>query len=189
MQFERLWVASIDLPCVNYFSSIKLENGINLLMDSEPVNFENAIKDIDKDTLQSSTEFENGPKIDPLKIISIYNSDEWEGFIDEWVHSLSSEYIEVVRPTGSGDKGIDVAGFADSNRLKGVWDNYQCKHYVRPLNFSNISSEIGKILWFSFSNVYKPPRICRFIAPKGASPSLTLLLGNAENLKNKVIEV
>lgn len=149
--------------------------------------FELAIKEIPSNTLQSSSEFENGPKIDPLKHVAGYDSDEWEAFIDEWVHSLKDVYSEVVRPTGPGDKGIDVAGFKDANRLAGAWDNYQCKHYARPLSFANVAPEIGKILWYSFGGKYAAPTTCRFIAPKGASPTLTLLLGNAVNLAAKVI--
>jgi hypothetical protein len=30
----------------------------------------------------------------------------------------------VLRFTGAGDKGIDIAGFNSAKLLKGVWDNY-----------------------------------------------------------------
>lgn len=152
------------------------------------IDFENAIKDLQTDLLLSSQEFENGPKIDPLKLVAGYEPGEWETFIDEWVHFLKDKYDEVVRPTGPGDKGIDVAGFKGKDRLKGAWDNYQCKHYERPLSFSNVAPEIGKILWYSHCGDYIAPQACQFIAPKGASTNLTLLLGNAEKLRDKVID-
>lgn len=150
--------------------------------------FEPAIKEIPFDTDLSASGFEDGPKIDPLKLIFTYDSDEWEAFVDEWVHSLQDRYIDAVRPTGSGDKGVDVAGLKDADRFLGRWDNYQCKHYSRPLGFSDIAKEIGKILWYSFNGDYKCPEACYFIAPKGTTPTLDLLLGNAVNLRAKVLE-
>jgi len=153
------------------------------------VEFESAIKNIAVDSVQTAIEFENGPKLEPIQIVATYDADQWEEFTDEWVYSLEEKYIDTVRPTGSGDKGIDVAGFCDDDRLAGVWDNYQCKCYQRkPLSFGDVAPEIGKILWYSFSGVYTPPRICRYIAPKGASPRLELLINHAPNLKTKVFE-
>jgi hypothetical protein len=93
-----------------------------------------------------------------------------------------------MRPTGAGDKGIDVAGFRDVDKLQGAWDNYQCKHYRDPLSFGVIAPEIGKMLWYSYCGDYKPAQSCQFIAPKGPSTKLALLLANAEKLKNKVFE-
>ena len=153
------------------------------------VEFKPAIKEISAGTVQSAIDFENGPKKDPLQIVATFNSDEWEDFVDEWVHSLDSKYVETQRTTGAGDKGIDVAGFVDGDRLAGVWDNYQCKCYQRrPLSFADVAPEIGKILWYSFSGYYTSPRLCLYIAPKGASTALALLVNHASNLKAKVIE-
>lgn len=153
------------------------------------VKFEPEIKDIMINAVQSSIEFENGPKQDPLKLVATYNADEWEEFTDEWVHSLEGEYDDSERLAGAGDKGIDVAGYCDNNRLAGRWDNFQCKCYqARPLNFGNIAPEFGKILWYSFSKIYTPPRACYFISPKGPSTSLALLVSHAPNLKAKVIK-
>jgi len=153
------------------------------------VKFELTIKDIMADTVQSSIEFENGPKQDPLKLVATYNKDEWEEFTDECVYSLEGNYVASERLTGAGDKGIDVAGYCDNDRLAGTWDNFQCKCYQRrPLSFGNIAPEIGKILWHSFSKIYAPPRICYYISPKGPSTSLALLVSHAPNLKAKVFE-
>ena len=157
-------------------------------MDNLEFDFEDALKPIAVGGLTTASEFENGPRIDPIRVIITYNDDEWETFIDEWVHSLKNKYLRVIRPTGPGDKGLDVVGFSDSSELAGVWDNYQCKHYASALSFSNVAGEIGKILWYSHSGVYSAPRSCAFIAPRGPSTSLALLMSNAENLRNKVIE-
>ena len=103
------------------------------------IEFECAVKELPHGTTLSAAGFEDGPKIDPLKLIFTYDSDEWETFVDEWVHSLTELYTDVVRPTGSGDKGIDVAGFRDADCFLGDWDNYQCKHYAHPLGFTDMS--------------------------------------------------
>lgn len=153
------------------------------------VEFKPALKEIASDVLQSAGEFENGPKLDPIQILATYNADQWEEFTDEWVYSLESKYFDTMRATGSGDKGIDVAGFCDDDRLAGTWDNYQCKCYQKkPLSFGDIAPEVGKTLWYSFSGHYAPPRICRYISPKGASPHLELLVNHAPNLKAKIIQ-
>ena len=65
------------------------------------IEFECAIKELPHDTTLSSAGFEDGPKIDPLRLIFTYDSDEWETFVDEWVHSLKEIYADVVRPVVS----------------------------------------------------------------------------------------
>lgn len=157
-------------------------------MQASLISLQSAVKELPSVRILLAQEFDNGPKVDPLKLIQIYDSSEWETFIDEWVHSLTSTYMSVMRPTGAGDKGIDIAGFCDADQLLGIWDNHQCKHYNIPLNFSVTAPEVGKILWYSYTGEYKAPRVCRFIAPKGASTSLSLLLANADKLKKKVLQ-
>lgn len=130
-----------------------------------------------------------GPWIPPQQRILFYSSAEWEGFIQEWVHfCLKSAYSKVQRFTGAGDRGVDIAGFADSKFLQGVWDNYQCKHYDHALYPSDAWPEIGKILWHSFNKDYAPPRAYFFVAPKGVGTELTSLLGNADRLKKGLID-
>jgi hypothetical protein len=157
-------------------------------MDNLEFDFEDALTPPAQSALMTSSEFENGPKIDPISIIITYSGEQWEEFIEEWVHSLTSDYLRVMRPTGPGDKGLDIVGFVDSDELLGVWDNYQCKHYGKTLGFSDIAGEIGKILWYSFSGVYAAPRACKFVAPRGPSTRLALLMANAKNLRAKIVE-
>jgi hypothetical protein len=132
----------------------------------------------------------HGPSIPPQQRILLYSPAEWEEFIQEWAHfSLKGEYTQVQRFAGAGDRGIDVAGFTDDQKLQGVWDNYQCKRYLaRPLNLGDALPEIGKILWHSFNNEYLPPRRYYFIAPHGAGTTLAGLLANSEKLKQILIE-
>lgn len=130
----------------------------------------------------------HGPRIPPQQQILLYSSDEWEAFAQEWVHCcLKTQYLEVRRYTGAGDLGIDIAGFADAQRLNGIWDNYQCKHYDDALTPTDIWSEIGKILWYSFKGEYRAPRKHFFVAPHGTGTKLSRLLDHAEKLKSELL--
>ena len=125
----------------------------------------------------------SGPPIEPLTRLMTYDSDEWEKFINEWVTSLSTIYKSVQRFTGAGDKGVDVAAFTDSKQLLGVWHNYQCKHYSKSLGPADAYLEIGKCLWYSFNEEFDPPSRYFFVAPRGVSTKLGLLLANEKKLK------
>lgn len=130
----------------------------------------------------------HGPLIPPQQQLLIYSPDQWEGFVQEWLHyCLKKAYKQVQQFTGAGDMGIDIAGFVDGKRLEGVWDNYQCKHYDHPLMPGDVWSEFGKIIWYSFKKQYVPPRGYYFVAPWGTGPKLTHLLANATNLREELI--
>jgi hypothetical protein len=137
--------------------------------------------------LATAVQMQSGPPIDPLTRVLVYSSDEWEAFIDEWVSSLKKKYFKVLRFTGAGDKGIDIAAFTDDQFLNGIWDNYQCKHYDKPIAPHVAWPEIGKILWHSFSKHYVRPRAYYFVAPRETSTSLTQLLANSANLKARLL--
>jgi hypothetical protein len=141
------------------------------------------------ETMLTAAQVQSGPPIEPLARIMGYDSDEWEKFVDEWVSgSLKPKYHTVLRMTGANDKGIDVAGFSDDKMLLGVWDNFQCKHYSSGIMPSEAWTEIGKILWHSFSGSYVAPRAYYFIAPRGTGTTLSQLLGNIPLLKQRLIE-
>ena len=140
-------------------------------------------------TILTASQVQNGPPIEPLTRILVYDSTAWETFIDEWVfYCLKSKYQKVLRFTGANDRGIDVAGFVDDKLLEGVWDNYQCKHYADPITPSIAWPEIGKILWHSFNGHYRPPRACYFVAPRGTGTTLTQYLANATALKAELLK-
>lgn len=66
-----------------------------------------------------------------------YSWASGEGFVEGGLYCLATKYKHVLRFSGAGDMGIDVAGISltINKRLEGVWDNYQCKHYdhaIRP---------------------------------------------------------
>ena len=109
--------------------------------------------------------------------------------MQEWAHyCLKSQYVQVQRFSGSGDRGIDIAGFADANKLAGVWDNYQCKHYDHALYPSDAWPEIAKVLGYTFNNQFAVPRRYFFVAPRGAGTTLAGYLANANALKTALID-
>jgi hypothetical protein len=129
-----------------------------------------------------------GMRFPPQQQILLYSPEQWEAFIEEWAYfCLKERYKAVRRFAGAGDRGIDIAGFADAQRLQGVWDNYQCKHYDKALTPTVAWPEIGKILWYSCKKEYKPPRQYFFVAPYGAGTTLTALLADAGKLKRDLI--
>lgn len=122
-----------------------------------------------------------------FKAVRAYDSAEWEIFIREWQKGLSS-YLEVKRLGGSGDHGRDVIGLCDSSGCGGVWDNYQCKHYEKPLDTPTAVRDAGKIIYFSFSGVFKPPRRSVFVAPRGVTTELRDLLLNPAKFGKEVVD-
>lgn len=137
----------------------------------------------------SSAQIIYGPRIPAQQQLLLYSADQWEQFVQEWVHCcLKKQYIDVKRFSGAGDQGVDVAGFCDNKKLQGIWDNYQCKHYAHALLPGDVWVEFGKIIWYSFNQEYTPPRKYYFVAPMGAGTGLTKLLADAEKLRAAVIE-
>lgn len=140
--------------------------------------------------MMSPAQLQNGPPIEPLTRIMGYEPAEWEKFVDEWVSgALKNKYVKVMRYSGANDHGIDVAAFTDDQYLRGVWDNYQCKHYRDSITPGTAWPEIGKMLWFSYKKQFVPPRAYYFVAPRGTGTTLTQYLTNTDLLKSAVIEV
>jgi hypothetical protein len=130
-----------------------------------------------------------GPVIPPQQRLLTYSPDEWEVFVEEWAYyCLRESYKYVQRFSGAGDMGMDVVGFADDQRLKGVWDNYQCKHYDHALTPSDVWAELGKIIWYSFKGEFAVPGRYYFVAPWGAGTKLLRLLANGSELRKALVE-
>ena len=127
----------------------------------------------------------SGIPIPKTKRVELFSADEWEEFTEEWASSLKPDYNRVVRFAGSGDKGMDVVGFISNHTFAGGWDNYQCKHYDRPLRPSDIWVEIGKIIFYSYSGEYPVPRKHYFVGSKGVGTSLAKLLADPIKLKSE----
>lgn len=137
-------------------------------------------------TVVTAQQITSGPLVLPIARIRLYSPDEWEAFTNEWAHYLFKGN-QVVRFSGAGDKGVDIAVFEPRQNFDGIWDCYQCKHYDNPLRPSDIYVELGKVLWFSFSGEYAAPRTYTFIAPAGIGTKLNNLLKNPAKLKQELI--
>ena len=135
--------------------------------------------------LYSSDHVISGIPIPKTKRIEIFSPNEWEEFTEEWAFSHKSEYFKIARFAGSGDKGLDVVGFIGGPSFADGWDNYQCKHYGKVLNPSDIWVEIGKIVYYSFTDEYPPPRKYYFVSPKGVGTKLAMFLASPEHLRKE----
>ncbi|ETF03914.1 hypothetical protein W822_01555 [Advenella kashmirensis W13003] len=120
--------------------------------------------------------------------IRFFSPDEWEEFTEEWASSLKSDYSRVRRFGGSGDLGVDIAGFFSEQGFEGEWDNYQCKRYDHALRPGDVWVEIGKIIYYSYRGEYTAPRKHYFVCSQGIGTSLEKLLNKPAELKAKTIE-
>lgn len=130
---------------------------------------------------------QSGPPVLPIDRIRLYSADEWEKFIEEWLSCLkiSKGYTKIERLAGAGDMGRDViANITES----ADWDNYQCKHYDKPLRPTDVWKEFGKVVYYTFIGEYTYPRKYYFIAPAGVGTSLSNLLKSEEKLKKGLID-
>ena len=139
-------------------------------------------------TVLTPAQVTSGPVIPPQQRLLTYSPAEWERFVEEWAYyCLKNKYKHVQRFSGSGDMGIDVVGFVDDERLQGVWDNYQCKHYGHAIAPGDAWVEFGKVIWYSYNGEYVAPRRYFFVSPLGAGTKLGRLLGNAARLREGLI--
>lgn len=148
-------------------------------------------KDIDKPVSPTvnAAQVATGPVIPPQQRLLTYSPGEWESFVWEWAYyCLKKSYKHVQRFAGAGDMGIDIAGFVDDQRLKGVWENFQCKHYDHALTPVDVWAELGKIIWYSFKGEYAVPRSYFFVAPWGAGTKLSRLLAKPSELRKELID-
>jgi hypothetical protein len=138
--------------------------------------------------LPNSARVLHGRLIPPQQQILLYSPGDWEEFILEWVHYQKTQYKKVVSLSGANDMGVDVAAFTEDAGFRGVWDNYQCKHYDDRLTPGVAIPEIGKMLWHSFEKRFARPRKYYFMAPHDCGMSLKKLLLSSSDLKAKLIE-
>jgi len=89
----------------------------------------------------------SGLPVHPEDRVRLFSSDQWERFVQEWVDSLRDEYELVERCGGAGDMGRDVIATVKAGN--GAWDNYQCKHYqkaLEPSEIQDLADSIPKLL-------------------------------------------
>lgn len=127
---------------------------------------------------------QRGPRLRPATILAAYNDKEWESFIEEWASTIEPAYASVRRFGGSGDRGIDVAGFATDRGFEDVWDGYQAKHYGSSLGPAAAWPEILKMILLSIETPsYTLPRKYIFLAPRGVTTKLAHLLESPTEMR------
>lgn len=136
----------------------------------------------------SSAHVSTGIPVPKAIRIKNFSPDEWEDFTLEWASSLKGSYVKSRRFGGSGDCGVDIAGFCTDKGFESTWDNYQCKRYNHPLRPSDIWVEIGKIIYYSYIHEYTPPRKHYFVASLDVGTALEKLLNKPSELLCKFRE-
>jgi hypothetical protein len=128
-----------------------------------------------------------GTPILPIKRVELFSADEWENFVEEWANVKKDTYDRVERCGGAGDMGRDVIAWPDYANPS-IWDNFQCKHYDHPLYPSEIWSEFGKLVYYTFKKEFSYPRSYSFVAPQGVGTRLSNLLKKPLTLKEELIK-
>jgi hypothetical protein len=131
-----------------------------------------------------------GAPMQPLKRLAGFSPDEFEIFVLEWVQGyLKSQYREIRRQGGAGDKGRDVVAFIDDSTTKPRrWDNYQCKHYKDPLEPTKFYSELGKLCYYTFKGDYIIPQNYLIVTHQGVGQKLSDFLDKPEELRTNLVK-
>lgn len=131
-----------------------------------------------------------GAPIDPIVRLNTFSAGEFENFTNQWIHdSLSKKYDAVEERHGAGDKGRDIVAWIDQKGTKNRrWDNYQCKHYSKPLAPTDVYIELGKLCFYTFRKDFTIPESYYFVCNNGIGTTLADLIQNPVDLRQKLIE-
>lgn len=135
-------------------------------------------------------------------VISHYSPGDWEELIERWVYKKYSPNSEsesvgaggyrIERLTGSGDQGVDIGVFKNTENGKGgfqgEWYCFQAKHYTNALTFVDVFPEIFKMIRHVHEGHYVVPKEHYFVASNGFTTKTLNLLHDSEKLKDKFIE-
>lgn len=130
----------------------------------------------------------DGSPIPPWARIRSFSPDDWEEFIREWATALDEDYFQIKRLGGAGDKGVDIAAFKTSQLFEGPWDCFQAKHYDKPLSFGVAADEILKVFVSTLEGAYTLPSSYQFLAPRGLSTPLNMLVSRPTDLRAQFLE-
>ena len=121
------------------------------------------------------------------KSISLYDPNEFEAFIYEWVKycKYKDKDISIYNIGGTGDHGIDIYVFSDSEEVV-----YQCKRNEKALCEAQIKTIIVKVLWYFFKDFdgKKYPNSIEIIALNDFGIKGARLFEDKEKLKKDIIE-
>jgi hypothetical protein len=128
------------------------------------------------------------PPVNPQGRIQLYNDEEWEEFIREWVTAFELSYVQIKRFGGTGDRGADVAALKSDRGLEGHWDCFQGKHYAQPITFSDAAPEMLKVFRAVAGGHWAMPDTYQFLAPRGCGTQLNQLLSQPTKLKARFLK-
>jgi hypothetical protein len=144
----------------------------------------------------TAAQLAGGNPIPPVRLLQVMSSNDWEGFIEEWLtfHKGKGTYHSVRRYSGPGDLGLDVVGFTSDVGFEEPWDSYQCKQYDHALRPGDVYGEVGKIIYHSFqrtppfNQTCSVPRRHVFVAPFGVGITVGRWLKDPNRFKDVVRE-
>ncbi len=119
------------------------------------------------DDIHTALDVSQGASIPKLKRLETFDEGTWEDITLELIHHWKTQYQKVVR-CGGGDLGRDVIAYTPN----GEWENFQCKHYAKPLTLVEAIREVGKLIYYSYKGEYPVPNKYYFVSPKGVSTQL-----------------
>lgn len=127
--------------------------------------------------------------VQPLQRLRNMDEDTYEELVLVWAFmciKADGKYAQVHRVGGAGDKGRDVIAYYDGTYNN--FDLYQCKHYDHALNYSDLYSELGKLLTYTFNKTYAVPQTYNLLCPHGVSQSFRdMMSDNAKLLKENLL--
>lgn len=126
-----------------------------------------------------------GPRVTPLEHMQLMSAEAWENLTCEWVYSLGL-HARIEKYAGSGDQGLDVVAF-ESTTHDEPWDSYQCKHYDHMLAPGDIWTELGKLVYYTYSGEYSVPRKYHLVAPHGPGTALSKLVHKPAQVRDRLI--
>lgn len=116
-----------------------------------------------------------------------YSANEFEQFILEYLVFIKKEELElknIYKVGGSSDKGIDV--YAEDSY--GHHYYYQCKHYISPLNLSEINRIVIKIFAYFIKKEIDYPDKIHIIGMNDISIKSAILIGKSHDFKKNLID-
>lgn len=132
---------------------------------------------------------QQGPSLTPREILKTYDADEWEVFVEEWATGFDPPFVEIARFGGTGDEGVDVAGFHTRQGFQGRWECFQCKYYSSSLALASAWPEILKLFRAVIAHpAWTMPERYYFLAPEGMKTSLAQKLHAPTELREGFLE-
>lgn len=125
----------------------------------------------------------------PRDILKTYDADAWEIFVEEWATSFNPPFVKITRFGGTGDEGVDVAGFHTRRGFQDRWECFQCKYYSSSLGLASAWPEILKLFRAIIAHpAWMMPERYYFLAPEGMKTSLAQKLHSPSELRDGFLE-